>query len=127
MSCGGAGKIACYGDSTGTVQGHGWYAIDLSTSTATYQALFAFPKAGGYPYIEAMNGASLSPIDSYVYALAKIRTSSNTVLNGRLIRFGSLHADRTNPEFEYVAIADYRVNGGESLSSVTVLQPGLIT
>ena len=80
----------CYGDTSGTVEGHGWYALDLSTNPASYTALFTIPKrpggAGTFPYIAAMNGASLSPKDSYVYALVKVQISSGGALEKRLVR-----------------------------------------
>ena len=120
MQCGPDSSLNCYGDSTGTVEGHGWFALDMSNNPVGYTAVFAFPRTlatagNAYPYIHEMNGAGLSPIDSYVYALVKVQVDSSTQ-KYRLIRFGSVHADRTNPAFEYVANTAFSVSAGESRS-----------
>lgn len=121
MECGPGMSKPCYNDTTWTTEGHGFYALDLSSDPAGYTTLFSFPKtlaeSGSYPYIKLMNGAGLSPIDSYVYALAQIQVSFTTVQK-MLIRFGSAHANRNNPAFEYVAhTAQFSVSGGESRTS----------
>ena len=45
MQCGGTdSSFNCYGDSTGTVKGHGFFALDMTTNPVGYTAVFAFPR-----------------------------------------------------------------------------------